>query len=303
MPRNRNVRFFDGRTGSLLGGLFQNASITNANFFSILIDVILEVDTIPRITLRSTGQILPVDLNPLTTGDYDISPSVHGGLLQISSERSQRRVYSESSSQSIQHTTFRDSVRARDGKCVVSGVVNVNRDEDIWDVFEAAHIFPLTRRDTWAHLQFSRYVTYQTADPMNSAQNGLLLLAGVHKRFDSYRISIDPDVSQFFLSSNLLYLLICIQDGYKVIDFSPDVLSVDGRILDPVCRNPNSPNHVRDEFLRCHYRQAILANVKGEGETTMEHDFPPGSDIMGEIAEGPDAAEQMEVELFSRLDS
>ncbi|KAJ6021094.1 hypothetical protein N7540_006598 [Penicillium herquei] len=284
MPRNRNVRFFDGRTGSLLGGFFQNGSITNENFFSMLIDVILVVDAVPRIISRSTGQILPRDTNPLATGDYDISPSIHDGLLQVSDERSERRVYSEASSRSTRHATFRNSVRARDGKCVISGVVNINREEE-WDVFEAAHVFPLARRETWAHLQFERYVTYQTADPMNSVQNGLLLLAGVHNRFDNYRLSVNPD------------------DGYKVVDFSPDVLSVDGRILDPVCRNRNSPNYVRDEFLRWHYRQAILSNVRGEGEITLEHDFPPGSDIMGEIAEGPFAAERMELELFSRLDS
>ncbi len=41
--------------------------------------------------------------------------------------------------------------------------------------------------------------------------------------------------------------------------------------------------------------------MRGAGEPYFEHDFPPGSDIMGDILEGPKAAERMEFELFDRL--
>jgi hypothetical protein len=41
--------------------------------------------------------------------------------------------------------------------------------------------------------------------------------------------------------------------------------------------------------------------MRGAGEPVFEHDFPPGSDMMGSILEGPKAAERMEFELFSRL--
>ena len=41
--------------------------------------------------------------------------------------------------------------------------------------------------------------------------------------------------------------------------------------------------------------------MRGAGEPIFECDFPPGSDIMGEIMSGPRAAELMEFELFSRL--
>jgi len=44
-------------------------------------------------------------------------------------------------------------------------------------------------------------------------------------------------------------------------------------------------------------------NVKGLGEPYLEHDFPPGSDIMTEIMDGPKAAERMEYELFSRFNA
>lgn len=41
--------------------------------------------------------------------------------------------------------------------------------------------------------------------------------------------------------------------------------------------------------------------MRGASEPIFESDFPPGSDIIGEIRIGPKAAERMEFELFSRL--
>jgi hypothetical protein len=41
--------------------------------------------------------------------------------------------------------------------------------------------------------------------------------------------------------------------------------------------------------------------MKGAGEPIFEHDFPPGTDMVKEILEGPDPAQRMELELFSRL--
>jgi hypothetical protein len=41
--------------------------------------------------------------------------------------------------------------------------------------------------------------------------------------------------------------------------------------------------------------------MKGAGEPNFEHDFPPGSDMIGDILKGPKAAERMELELFNRM--
>lgn len=41
--------------------------------------------------------------------------------------------------------------------------------------------------------------------------------------------------------------------------------------------------------------------MRGAGEPRFEHDFPPGSDVVGDILYGPKAAERMEFELFTRL--
>lgn len=63
----------------------------------------------------------------------------------------------------------------------------------------------------------------------------------------------------------------------------------------------DDPQRPSDDLLRWHFKQAVLANMKGVGEPHFEHDFPPGSDIVNEILCGPKAAERMEFELFSRL--
>ena len=69
---------------------------------------------------------------------------------------------------------------------------------------------------------------------------------------------------------------------------------LDQQLLD----NPQRPI---DELLRWHFRQAVLMNMKGAGEPVFEHDFPPGSDIVGDILRGPRSTERMEAELFGRL--
>lgn len=56
-----------------------------------------------------------------------------------------------------------------------------------------------------------------------------------------------------------------------------------------------------DQLLHWHFRQAVLANMRGAGELVFECDFLPGSDMMGEIMESPKAGERMKFELFSRL--
>jgi hypothetical protein len=76
---------------------------------------------------------------------------------------------------------------------------------------------------------------------------------------------------------------------------------MDGRFLDPACRNPEDPRRVSDQLLRWHFRQSVLANVRGAGEPIFEQDFPPGTDMMKEIREGPYAQERFERELAARF--
>jgi len=63
----------------------------------------------------------------------------------------------------------------------------------------------------------------------------------------------------------------------------------------------DKPDRPVDQLLRWHSRQAVLANMRGAGEPMFEPDFPPGSDMAGEVRNGPKAAERIEFELFSCL--
>ena len=60
---------------------------------------------------------------------------------------------------------------------------------------------------------------------------------------------------------------------------------------------PDPPNI----FYKWHYRQAALAKTRGARELILEHDFPPGSDMIFRIFCQPKVAERIEFELFERL--
>lgn len=68
-----------------------------------------------------------------------------------------------------------------------------------------------------------------------------------------------------------------------------------------VCRDPEDTHKVSDDLLRCHFRQSVLGNMRGAGEPVFEHDFPPGTDIVKEISEGPCAKERFGLEPSARL--
>ncbi|OJJ42028.1 hypothetical protein ASPZODRAFT_77930 [Penicilliopsis zonata CBS 506.65] len=285
----RNVHFFDSSTDDMLGGVFQNGSITEANFIDML-NIVLVIEpqspVAPRsLTVRArSGQTISRTSQPLTPGDYDIHVS-DGHSMKLSDEPFVRRLLSYSISG--RELDFKNGVRARDGKCVFTGIVNPRAHLNKWASWEAAHIFPLEKEGLWIANNFSRWITNADSGghsaPIHSIQNGFLLKAGIHQLFDDYSISVNPD------------------DNYKITSFIPDADGVDGRILDLVCRDPADPNRVSDNLLRWHFRQSVLGNMRGAGEPSFEHDFPPGSDMLKEIYEGPFPVERFEMELSSRL--
>ncbi|KAK9389419.1 hypothetical protein V1515DRAFT_636836 [Lipomyces mesembrius] len=169
---------------------------------------------------------------PLTPTDERLD----SGVIWVTDEQCIVRSFSATISKRDQH--FREKLRNRDRKSVITGLIN-----------------PAAHRD-------SQYITNrseETRTGINSCQNGLLMQSGVGKQFDS--------------------------------------------TLDPVCWDPGDDDGAVDEFLRWHFRQAVLANMKGSGEPIFESDFPDGSDMVGEILSGPRASERMEAELYSRLNS
>ncbi|KAL1984114.1 hypothetical protein VTN96DRAFT_9614 [Rasamsonia emersonii] len=278
----RNGSIYDGATGASWGGVRQNGAVTEAVFLSILSEILLVAPAPVTVTVRASGRtVLPTN-NPLEPGAYDVYCN---GSIELTNEPWVHRIMSHSISG--REDSFSAQVRARDGKCVLSGLPNLNALFGDWSGFESAHIFPLEKENIWSEDNFGRWITNMDntngVPKINSCQNGLLLRRDLHQSFDNYLISVNPD------------------DDYKIIVFSLDTFGLDGRSLDPVCRNPADPNHVSDELLRWHFRQSVLANMRGAGEPIFEHDFPTGTDIMTEIREGPYAKERFEMELSSRL--
>lgn len=89
------------------------------------------------------------------------------------------------------------------------------------------------------------------------------------------------------------------QDGYKIVCFVHDWMGIAGSSVNQ--RFIDDPRRPVDQLLRWHFRQSVLANMRGAGEPIFECDFPKGSDLMSEIVSGPLPAERMEFELFGRL--
>ncbi|OJD15667.1 hypothetical protein AJ78_04085 [Emergomyces pasteurianus Ep9510] len=291
MPRDRavyrNVRFYDASTGATVGGFYQNGSITEENLIWILSDALLIVEEGDSWTIqhRASGRTVTPSSNAVEFGDYDIYST--GSSLKVTDEHWVARLHSHSVSG--REDRFRDGVRARDGRCVISGQVNPGAQWGDWAGLEAAHVFPLEKESLWIQFNYGRWITNMDhaagVSRINSIQNGLLMAGHLHTRSEQYLFSINPD------------------DGYKIVEFGPGSWGIDGRILDPVCRDPNTNSHVSDELLRWHFRQSVLANMRGAGEPIFESDFPPGSDMMETLRDEPYGRERFEMEVQSRLQS
>ncbi|KAG0132636.1 HNH endonuclease-domain-containing protein [Tuber indicum] len=288
MPQNRsrlrNVSYDDATKPDIpLGGFVQNGSITETNFHDIL-GILLVVEGPLRVQMRISSRIVSRTDAPLETGVYDIYCDTS---IQVSDEP---WIYRLSSPNTCgREDRFNHEISNRDRKCVISGISNpeILIQANIWTTFEAAHIFPLEHESLWTQRDYGQWVEdiddATGSSTINSPQNGFLLQSDVHRMFDQYLISVNPD------------------DGYKVVVFTIDFLGHDGKILDPVCRNPADPHRVSDQLLRWHFRQSVLANMRGAGEPIFEHDFPSGTDIAGEIMAGPYGQERFALEIAARL--
>lgn len=93
-------------------------------------------------------------------------------------------------------SSFRDAVRQRDQRCIITGQQIFARFDD-WVALKAAHVFPLAHQSHWNTHNYDRWITIPapSGGSINSVQNGILMLSHIHILFDNYRISINPDVS------------------------------------------------------------------------------------------------------------
>jgi len=274
----RNVHIYDLNDPTTeIGGLLLLPGITNASFYAMIEIIVIFSNSF---FLQDEDETkIERDDHPLQPGKYYI---VATSSFQLNNEPWLLRTISQATGTRVK--AFCEAIRSRDRQCIISGrtVPTVNG-IDRWNSFEAAHIFPLAYEGHWINENYGRWITIQPAKEgsINSIQNGLLLSSEIHQLFDAYTISINPD------------------DNYKVIAFEPTGTNVEGKHLNwEYFTRPDAPI---DSLLRWHFRQAVLANMRGAGEPIFEHDFPPGSDMVGDILRGPKAGGRMEFELFSRL--
>ncbi|MBE3041578.1 HNH endonuclease [Candidatus Bathyarchaeota archaeon] len=143
---------------------------------------------------RTTGKPLgPVD-SPIEEGDYLVSSK--NGEIRLSDEPWVQCLPTRSISG---EDRFRDGVRARDGRCVFTGIVNIFADVDDWLTFESVHVFPPEREPLWIDQDLGRWISDMDdatgASKINSTQNGLLMQSNMQAFWDQYLISVNPDVS------------------------------------------------------------------------------------------------------------
>ncbi|KAG0135913.1 hypothetical protein HOY82DRAFT_551108 [Tuber indicum] len=280
-----NVSFYDAAHPDFaLGGLVQNGSITEANFLDILKILIVVKGSPLRVQSRMSSHIVSRTDAPLKTGIYDIYCDAS---IQVSDEACIHRSISPDTSDS--NAEFVNQIRNRDRKCVISGIANpeIHIQAHNWISFDAAHIFPLEQESLWTQHNDGQFGTGMDdtcgSAKISSCQNGFLLDAAIHEKFNQYLISVNPD------------------DNYKIVVFDIDNRGLDGRILDSACRDPADPRRVSDKFLRWHFRQSVLVNMRGAGEPIFEHNFPFETDVVGETLAGPLGSERFELEVSARL--
>jgi len=277
----RNVHFYDATSREKpLGGLFQNGSVTEANFLDFL-GILLITEGSIRVQMGGSGHIVTRTNNRLELGEYDVFCDTS---ITVNNEPWVNRLISFNVSG--RENEFKKGIRLRDGKCVITGVVNKGAIRGNWTTFDAADIFPLEKENLWIEWNYGRWITDMDdtngVSKINSVQNGFLLQANVHQLFDQYLLSVNPD------------------DNYKVVVFGYDNLGLDGSVLDRVCLNPEDPHRVSDELLRWHFRQSVFANMRGAGEPIFEHDFTD-EDMIGVISQEPYGRERLEMEVAARL--
>lgn len=279
---SRNVWIqFACAPGKIQGGLCAADGLTCAQFLDMLNIVFTASSGFQAHLDGSNTPVTPTN-QVLPHGLYILTPRVPGQQIHTRDGPFFPRTFSLSST--LIQTAFRDQVRKCDDRCVITGDINYEAKDNRWIGFETAHIFPLALDQLFDSLGFTELGTaHNHPIGVNTPQNGILVHSNIHRLWDDYSIAINPN------------------DGYRVQSFRPNAWKYHGNILDPVCRQPGDPSSIINVLLRWHYEQAVLCNMRGAGEASFEFDFPPGTDLMGEIREGPQPEQQMETELFNRL--
>ncbi|KAH0538233.1 hypothetical protein FGG08_005152 [Glutinoglossum americanum] len=239
----RNVFIYDAdNPAEPLGGFVLTAGMTNADLHLIMgmVCVLYSNYYIMDGLVYGTNKRIPSDGEELQPGKYYV---LTNGYITVNEEPCLPQPVAADSETCP--APFRDAIRERDRRCAITGEGVTSSDRS---GFEAAHIFPLSHEDHWNKNNFNRWITIPPAHggPINSVQNGILLRSDIHELFRNYDMSINP------------------RDNYKVICFRPDEKGIAGKHLDK--QFVGDPRRPVDDLLWWHFRQAVLVNVRGDGE-------------------------------------
>jgi len=94
--------------------------------------------------------------------------------------------------------SFCDAVRRRDRRCVLKDDPVRMAEAGRWRGFDSCHIFPLAYKGKWKELKydslFDPFTNKSDGYYINSVRNRILLDCTIHRYFDSYEVTINPDV-------------------------------------------------------------------------------------------------------------
>jgi len=186
-----------------LGGLILTNGVTNANFYS-MVEIICFISSF-YVLRDEGGTVVQRDDHPLQPDSYYIvtagkvsytttwPAAEYLGSITVNDEAWLVRTISLASGTRV--APFRNAVRERDRRCIITGKSAVKA-RGSWVGFEAARIFPLAYEGHWKDHNYGRWITIQpdTGRSINSVQNGMLLDNTIHALFDGYDVSINPDV-------------------------------------------------------------------------------------------------------------
>ena len=186
----RNVYIYSaGNTNTVLGGLSLTDGITNANFYS-MVEIVFVFDSDYTLCSES-GATVQRDGHPLQAGKYFINTA---GSLKVNNEP--WLVRTRSVGPDAPPESFRNAVRERDYRCVITGVHAIDAVWGDWTGYTATPIFPLTHEQHWNTLGYDWWITIPGSRGLiTSVQNGMLLRSDLAILFESYILSINPDVS------------------------------------------------------------------------------------------------------------
>ncbi|KAF3211247.1 hypothetical protein TWF106_007870 [Orbilia oligospora] len=234
---------------------------------------------------------------PLSPGDYIIAPKFSSVTLCVSDELYLDRVLSHSVTP--RDSAFRDKIRHRDRGCVLSGVINKAADRGNWKAFEAAHIWPLSKGTEWVRQNAGCWITdsdgLSNEDKMNSPQNGILLSSNSHMLFNSHTLAVNPEVevSPFFVAQYDTA-------DYRVYAFDDDNFGYSGKYMSLPARQ-NGESGARDTLLQWHFRQSVLANMRGAGEPIWDYGPNEEGDVVGRLLSSDHTMTRLGEEVGARL--